>query len=79
MHGWAPEVIAAVGKPQTSPDGYLSVFFTNSEPGRAAGKATVQRIFGARTDDRDAPTTWQTRQAQYDAVCTWGIPDHARL
>jgi pimeloyl-ACP methyl ester carboxylesterase len=79
MHGWGPEVIAAVGQPQTSPDGYLSVFFTNSEPSREAGKATVQRIFGARTDDRDAPTTWQTRQAQYDAVCTWGIPDHARL
>ena len=25
------------------------------------------------------PTTWQTRQAQYDAVCDWGIPDHGLL
>ena len=33
----------------------------------------------ARTEDRDAATTWATRQAQYDAVCTWGIPDHALL
>ena len=24
-------------------------------------------------------TTWATRQVQYDAVCTWGIPDHALL
>ena len=24
-------------------------------------------------------TAWATREAQYDAVCTWGIPDHARL
>jgi pimeloyl-ACP methyl ester carboxylesterase len=32
-----------------------------------------------RTEDRDQPTTWQTRQAQYDAVCTWGIPNHALL
>ena len=24
-------------------------------------------------------TTWQTRQAQYDAVCEWGIPNHALL
>jgi pimeloyl-ACP methyl ester carboxylesterase len=24
-------------------------------------------------------TTWATRQVQYDAVCTWGIPDHAKL
>ena len=29
--------------------------------------------------NRDRPTTWQTRQAQYDAVCTWGMPDHALL
>jgi pimeloyl-ACP methyl ester carboxylesterase len=33
----------------------------------------------ARTEDRDAETTWATREAQYDAVCTWGIPDHALL
>ena len=30
-------------------------------------------------EDRDTATTWATREAQYDAVCTWGIPDHARL
>ncbi|MGP0025133.1 MAG: hypothetical protein ACLPKE_17515 [Streptosporangiaceae bacterium] len=28
----------------------------------------------ARTQDRDQPTTWATRQAQDDAVCAWGIP-----
>jgi pimeloyl-ACP methyl ester carboxylesterase len=33
----------------------------------------------ARRDDRDTQTTWQTRQAQYDAVCEWGIPDHSQL
>jgi pimeloyl-ACP methyl ester carboxylesterase len=38
----------------------------------------LQRIT-ARTEDRDVPTTWQTRQAQYDAVCAWGIPNHALL
>ena len=37
------------------------------------------RIFGGRTSDRDDPTTWQTRQAQYDAVCAWGIPNHSLL
>ena len=25
------------------------------------------------------PTTWATREAQYDAVCAWGIPDHGLL
>ena len=79
MHGWAPDVIAAVGKPETSPEGYLSVFFTRSEASRAAGQAVAGRIFGSRTVDRDAPTTWQTRLAQYDAVCEWGQPNHSLL
>ena len=30
MHGWAPEVIGAVGTPHTSPEAYLEVFFTRS-------------------------------------------------
>ena len=43
-----------------------------------AGKLALQRMF-ARTQDRDKATTWETRQAQYDAVCEWGIPNHALL
>jgi pimeloyl-ACP methyl ester carboxylesterase len=33
----------------------------------------------SRTEDRDKPTSWATREAQYDAVCTWGIPNHSAL
>jgi pimeloyl-ACP methyl ester carboxylesterase len=79
MHGWAPAVIGAVGKPETSGDEYLSVFFTGSEASRAAGQQVLGRIYGARTTDRDTNTNWQTRLAQYDAVCTWGQPDHGLL
>jgi pimeloyl-ACP methyl ester carboxylesterase len=78
MHGWSPKVIGAIGTPQTSPEAYLDVFFTHSAASRQAGQLTLKRMY-ARTDDRDAPTTWATREAQYDAVCTWGIPDHALL
>ena len=78
MHGWAPEVIDAVGKPEPDPDGYLRVFFAESASSRGAGQQALQRIFGPRSDP-DQPTTWQTREAQYDAVCDWGIPDHSRL
>jgi pimeloyl-ACP methyl ester carboxylesterase len=79
MHGWAPDVIGAVGTPQTTPEQYLGVFFTPSADSQQAGKETLSRIFGARTEDRDEPTDWATREAQYDAVCAWGIPDHAAL
>ena len=79
MHGWAPEVIGAVGVPEVTPQGYLSVFFAPTDTSRKAGQQAAGRIFGAKTTDRDEPTTWQTRQAQYDAVCAWGIPNHALL
>jgi pimeloyl-ACP methyl ester carboxylesterase len=79
MHGWAPEVMGAVGTTETSPQGYLSVFFAPTDTSREAGQQAAARIFGGRTTDRDEPTTWQTRQAQYDAVCRWGIPNHSLL
>jgi pimeloyl-ACP methyl ester carboxylesterase len=78
MHGWAPSVVAAVGTPETSPQGYLEVFFSPTTTSREAGQQAAERIFG-RTSGRDEPTTWQTRQAQYDAVCAWGIPNHSLL
>ena len=78
MHGWAPEVIGAVGTPETSPEEYLGVFFASSSSSSQAGQQALRRMY-ARTEDRDTATTWATREAQYDAVCTWGIPDHALL
>jgi pimeloyl-ACP methyl ester carboxylesterase len=78
MHGWAPEVIGAIGTAETSPEEYLGVFFAGSSSSRQAGQEALRRMY-ARTEDRDTATTWATREAQYDAVCTWGIPDHALL
>jgi pimeloyl-ACP methyl ester carboxylesterase len=78
LHGWAPDVIGAIGTPETSPEEYLDVFFAPSPASRQAGKEALQRMY-ARTQDRDAATTWATREAQYDAVCTWGIPNHSLL
>jgi pimeloyl-ACP methyl ester carboxylesterase len=78
MHGWAPEVIGAVGEPEPNPQGYIDVFFAHSDTSREAGQQAARRIFGKKTN-HDAPTTWQTRQAQYDAVCRWGIPNHSLL
>jgi pimeloyl-ACP methyl ester carboxylesterase len=78
MHGWAPEVIGAVGKPETKPDDYLDVFFAKSAASRQAGQQALGRMY-SRKEDRDRPTTWPTRNAQYDAVCTWGVPHHSAL
>jgi pimeloyl-ACP methyl ester carboxylesterase len=78
MLGWAPEVIGAIGTPNTRPEAYLDVFFAPSATSRQAGQQALRRMY-ARTEDRDEATTWATREAQYDAVCTWGIPNHALL
>jgi pimeloyl-ACP methyl ester carboxylesterase len=78
MHGWTPAVIGAIGTPQTSPAEYLSVFFAPSESSQQAGKEAFGRMY-ARSEDRDQATSWATREAQYDAVCAWGIPEHCAL
>jgi pimeloyl-ACP methyl ester carboxylesterase len=78
MHGWAPDVIGAVGQREPNPDGVLDVFYASSSSSRQAGEQAMKRMF-ARTTDRDQPTTWETRQAQYDAVCAWGVPNHSLL
>ncbi len=78
MHGWAPEVIEAVGARETDPGQIVEVFYAQSATSRHAGQQAFARMY-ARTEDRDKATTWETRLAQYDAVCAWGIPDHALL
>jgi pimeloyl-ACP methyl ester carboxylesterase len=78
MHGWASDVIGAVGQPEPNPQGYLAVFFAPTNSSQAAGQQAAGRIFG-KTSNQDTPTSWQTRQAQYDAVCRWGIPNNALL
>ena len=78
MHGWSAGVIGAVGGREPNPDGYLEVFYTPSARSREAGQDSLKRMF-SRTTDRDEATSWQTRQAQYDAVCDWGAPNHALL
>lgn len=78
MHGWAPDIIAAIGAPTTDAEGFLHGFFTDSAASRAAGAQFLGRIF-SRKEGRDAETSWQTRNAQYDAVLKWGTPNFGLL
>jgi pimeloyl-ACP methyl ester carboxylesterase len=77
MHGWAQRVIDSVGEPEIVPSSVLDVFYTHSPESRSAGEKAMERMFSRA--ELDAPTTWQTRQAQYDAVSTWGIPNFSLL
>ena len=75
MHGWAPDVIDAVGARQSIPDRVLDVFYAPSSSSRQAGQQAFARM-SARTTDRDKATIRESRLAQYDAVCAWGVPNH---
>jgi pimeloyl-ACP methyl ester carboxylesterase len=79
MHGWDAAVIAAAGGREPNPSGYLEIFYTWSAESRAAGMESMQRSFTTRKTDRGEQTSWQTRQAQYGAVCAWGVPDMSAL
>jgi pimeloyl-ACP methyl ester carboxylesterase len=78
MHGWVSDIIDAVGSPQVNADGVLHAFFRDSPTSRAAGTDYLHRL-GERSTDRDEPTTWHTRNAQYDAVLKWGTPNLSML
>jgi pimeloyl-ACP methyl ester carboxylesterase len=78
MHGFADDVYVSATRDEPGAEDLLALFFERSETSVAAGREFVQRIF-TRTEDRDADTTLAARDAQLDAIHTWGIPDPSKL
>jgi pimeloyl-ACP methyl ester carboxylesterase len=78
MHGFADDVYVSANRDEPGGEDLLALLFERSESSVAAGWKFVERIF-ARTEDRDAPTTLATRDAQMDAIHTWGIPEPSKL
>ena len=77
MHGWR-EDIAAAALGESKPENLLYIMFAHTDTSQAKGREFLAR-FLARQDRRDAPTSDAARDAQYDAMVEWGIPDHAAL
>ncbi|MBB4097983.1 alpha/beta fold hydrolase [Sphingomonas kyeonggiensis] len=78
MHGWRKDIADAVRKDEPGPAELLYTFFKPTETSQAAGVEYLGR-FMERAEDRDVASSLQTRDAHYDAVCDWGIPDHSKL
>ena len=78
MHGWRQDIEANSRHDESSGADLLYIFFAHTETSQAKGKEFLGR-FLERTEDRDAPTTTATRDAQYDAIVEWGIPDFGAL
>jgi pimeloyl-ACP methyl ester carboxylesterase len=77
MHGWRDD-IAAAARGESRPENLLYIMFAHTETSQAKGMEFLGR-FMQRQDGRDAPTSDAARDAQYDAIVAWGIPDHAAL
>jgi pimeloyl-ACP methyl ester carboxylesterase len=78
MHGFADDVYVSATRDEPGAEDLLALFFERSETSVAKGWEFVQRIF-TRSEDRDADTTLETRDAQLDAIHSWGIPDPSKL
>jgi pimeloyl-ACP methyl ester carboxylesterase len=78
MHGWVEDIETAARLEQSTADSLLHIFFAPSETSRAKGGQFLAR-FLARSENRDTATTLAARDAQYDAIVDWGIPDHGAL
>jgi pimeloyl-ACP methyl ester carboxylesterase len=78
MHGWAPDVFDMAMADEQGAEHVLFLFFERTQESVAQGWAFVERIF-ARTEGRDEPVALTARDAQLDAIVTWGIPDASKL
>jgi pimeloyl-ACP methyl ester carboxylesterase len=77
MHGWRDD-IAAAARGESNPENLLYIMFAHSEMSQAKGTEFLGR-FMERQQGRDTATSDAARDAQYDAIVEWGIPDHAAL
>jgi len=77
MHGWRDD-IATAARGESKPENLLYIMFAHSETSQAKGREFLGR-FLQRQEARDAPTNDAARDAQYDAIVDWGVPDHSAL
>ncbi|WP_331728128.1 alpha/beta hydrolase [Streptomyces sp. NBC_01176] len=78
MHGWRKDIETHARAAVPTGEDLLYIFFAHTETSQAKGVEFLGR-FLARTEGRDVPSSLASRDAQYDAVLEWGIPDHGAL
>ena len=77
MHGWRKDIADNAHADQIDAKNLLYIMFKHTPTSQAKGMEFLGRFMERK--DRDAPSDPATRDAQYDAVVEWGVPDHNRL
>jgi len=79
MEEWRPDVVKSVAfDDDVTPEEYVSVFYAHTDSSRAAGEASLGRIF-QRQEGRDEGPSLESKDAQYQAVLAWGVSDWAAV
>jgi pimeloyl-ACP methyl ester carboxylesterase len=78
MHGWISDVARIANAETNRPEDLIDLFFEVTETSRRKGMEYLQR-FASRKEERDKSNGLEVRDAQYDAITEWGIPDPSRL
>jgi pimeloyl-ACP methyl ester carboxylesterase len=79
MREWSPDVVkSVVSEEDVTPGGYVYVFYAHTDSSRAAGQASLGRIF-QRQEGRDEGPSLESKNAQYQAVLAWGVQDWASV
>ncbi|AEY86081.1 alpha/beta hydrolase [Streptomyces corchorusii] len=76
--GRPDDVFARADVDQPSLEDYLYAFFNHTESSQRSGLEFLGRYI-EREHDRDLPAGRAARQAQYQAMTEWGVPEHGAL
>lgn len=78
MHAWGPDITSHAWNPNPGGEDLLYLFFASTETSQARGREFLSRLI-QRTEDRDPNSDLLVRNAQYNAIAEWGIPDYSKL
>lgn len=78
MHRWNEEISEHAYRDVQGSDDIFFLFFAPTETSQAKAREFVGRIF-ARKHDRDNVPALAVRDAQAEAITTWGIPEMSKL
>lgn len=78
LHRWSDDVFAYACGDVTTPEDFLALFFSGSQASVQRGWEYLTRTH-TRITDRDPETTLACRDAQFQALMTWGIPESSKL
>jgi pimeloyl-ACP methyl ester carboxylesterase len=78
LHRWSDDVYRWATGDVTSPEDFISLFFSGTDAGTRRAWEYLTRTH-ARQQDRDTESSLACRDAQFQALMAWGIPESSKL